>query len=588
MISRLWAAWGSTIEFTLVNSLFALSTYAALAAGILSLASTPIAAVAGYSALVMTEDYGIGIEIILLVGCLVGMATAYLFGLLILRLESHWIALATIALVLIVRVLVLNFVGITGGSQGRRIGQQTTTWHILVVLLLAAWVFLRHRRSRFGLAVATVRINIDLAGSLGMNSARVRMTAFLLSGGIAGVGGALFANLLQYLGPDSFYVNLAFIMLASVVLGGAYHWLGAIVGATVFSLLPEVIKEILPEGERIALGFALILVMIYLPRGLVEPGRRQRRREERAQRLDAEQESRSRNGDETAVVEREIVKQVTGLPLQSVKWEEQPAAISIRNVSKHYGGVAAVKDLSFEIPKGSIFGIVGPNGAGKTTILSLVSGLARVDNGTIYINDVDYTSAASHEIARAGIGRTFQTIQVVEELTVLENIMTGFHSTRNSYFFDAIVLSQRDRNERRENSERARELMEKVGIIGTPDQFANTLSYANQRRLEIARALAGNPEILLLDEPTAGMHKYGTMAIGDLLIELKERGLTLVVIEHNMELILNYCECAAVMNFGEILGIGEPRDVMKRPDVIEAYFGNQADADRIESLVKLR
>jgi ABC-type branched-subunit amino acid transport system ATPase component len=210
------------------------------------------------------------------------------------------------------------------------------------------------------------------------------------------------------------------------------------------------------------------------------------------------------------------------------------------------------------------------------------------DRGRIEILGHDTTGWSQTDIARRGVARTYQTVQLFEDLTVLENIMVGFHRDRVTNFWDPVFATPRERRERAELEQRARELMNRVGVIGQPDQYAATLSYANQRRVEIARALALEPKILLLDEPTAGMHKLGSQAVGELMLSLTDQGLTVVVIEHNLELVLNYCERAIVMDFGKLLAEGDPAECMSDPAVIEAYFGRKADAERIESLIKLR
>jgi len=191
-------------------------------------------------------------------------------------------------------------------------------------------------------------------------------------------------------------------------------------------------------------------------------------------------------------------------------------------------------------------------------------------------------------VARKRVARTYQTVQLFEDLTVLENIIVGFDQQRITNFWDPVLMTRRSRLEQVELAEKARALMDRVGVIGQPDQYAMTLSYANQRRVEIARALATDPQVLLLDEPTAGMHKLGTQAVGELLLELRDQGLTLVVIEHNLELVLNYCQRSVVMDFGQVLYEGPPAECLADPDVIEAYFGRKADAERIESLIQLR
>jgi branched-chain amino acid transport system ATP-binding protein len=198
------------------------------------------------------------------------------------------------------------------------------------------------------------------------------------------------------------------------------------------------------------------------------------------------------------------------------------------------------------------------------------------------------TALPAYRRARLGIARTFQEVRLFHGMTVLETIMVGEHLHRSSHLWEAMLALPREGRDRRRAEQRARALMERVGVIGRPDQFAGELSYANQRRVEIARALAAEPQVLLVDEPTAGMHKEGAHSVGALLQELRGQGLTVVLIEHNLALVLDCCDRIAVMNSGQVISEGPPREALGSPQVIEAYFGRRSDAERIESLIQLR
>lgn len=605
-MNALWREYGSVFEFTLLNALFALSTFVALWAGVLSLAAAPFAAVTGFTALVLIEDAEVGLLPVLLMGPLLGMAVAALVGRLILRLETHWIALSTIALVLIARVLVLNLDGFTGGAAGRGISRLISTWHIVGAIALVSWILLRHRRSRFGLAVEAVRGEPNVAGTLGVDVHAMRSSALMLSGAIAGLAGVLYAQAVQYLSPDTFYVYIAFTMLASAVLGGAYFWAGPIVGAAVFTILPEVLRNSFSGIEELLNGVALIVIMIYLPKGLVEPGRRARRRAERelaaAAAAAREREAEGGSADDGESSDDPHALHLTGRVKTDDEREAREAAaagasegagpatpaIEVRGLVRAYGGIRAVDALDLVIPKGLVFGVLGPNGAGKSTLVNLISGLEAPDEGQVLLDGVDVTGRPPHVSAVAGLGRTFQTVRLFEDLSVLENIIAGRYRRRTSGFLAPVLALPSERRERRAAEERARELMDRAGIIGRPEQPAGTLSYANQRRIEIARALASDPDTLLLDEPTAGMHLLGASAVGELMLELQDQGLTVVVVEHNMKLILDYCDAAAVMNFGQLLSLGRPDRCLADESVREAYFGNRQDADRLQSLLELR
>lgn len=588
-MSRFLATYGRAVEIAMVHALFTLSAFASLSSGLLSVAPVPFAAVAGFGAAAMATGAELPFEVLLILGAGLGALTAYLFSFPLLRLSSHWVAMATIALLLVSRVLVLNLTPITGGALGKQFPRIMDTWHIVVALGALAWMFSRLRRSRLGLATEAVRSHPTVAGSLGISVVGTRRIAFVLSGTIAGLGGVLLGNLLQFLGPTTYYTNLTFLMLSAVVLGGRFHWLGAIVGAVVFTAIPEIMRAFLDYGHDIANGIALILIIIFMPGGLIEPGRRERRQGAReAQRLTELEEAEPTDAEAPGEQWTEMAAADLGRRVQDRERGDGPFTLEVRNLTKTFGGLTAIDDLTFAVPEGAIFGLLGPNGAGKTTLLNLVSGLDMPDSGTILVDGQDVTRLPPHQRAPLGLARTFQDVRLFEGLTVLENIMVGEHLQRSSRAWQAVLALPRERKERQDAEERARALMERVGVIGRPDQYAGTLSYANQRRVEIARALAANPKVLMLDEPTAGMHRLGSVAVGELLLELQAQGLTLLVIEHNMQLVLDFCERAVVMDFGKLLAEGPPEYCLSRQEVKEAYFGRQADADRLESLIKLR
>jgi branched-chain amino acid transport system ATP-binding protein len=263
-------------------------------------------------------------------------------------------------------------------------------------------------------------------------------------------------------------------------------------------------------------------------------------------------------------------------------------ALELRGLRKRFGGLAAVDDLSLAIPENSIYGLMGPNGAGKTTILNLITGFLSPDEGQVLVDGQDITGQPAHQVAAHGVARSYQNVRLFPGLTVLETVISGFHRHRSSRIWQAVLATRAERRERREYAERARELLHRVGVSAPPERVGTTLPYGEQRRLEIARALATDPRLLLLDEPTAGMNAAESAAIGDLLRQLQSEQLTLVLIEHNIKLVLEYCEHAAVVDFGRLLIEDVPSVCVADPNVQEAYFGKSSDAERLEAVLELR
>ncbi len=248
--------------------------------------------------------------------------------------------------------------------------------------------------------------------------------------------------------------------------------------------------------------------------------------------------------------------------------------LNIQNLGMRFGGLLALEDFCLEVPEGALYGLIGPNGAGKTTVFNLISGFLRPSRGRISLNGAEITRLPPHRITYLGVARTFQNIRLFQELSVLDNVLVGFHCRSRASWGEAILRLPRYRGEEREHHTRARELLREVGLAEAAAQPAGKLPYGHQRRLEIARALATGPRCLLLDEPAAGLNSQETLSLMEFLREIKERyRLTLLVIEHNLQLVMNLCQRLLVLDHGLTIAAGAPAEVRRHPEVIRAYLG---------------
>jgi len=251
----------------------------------------------------------------------------------------------------------------------------------------------------------------------------------------------------------------------------------------------------------------------------------------------------------------------------------QENLLSVTGVNKRFGGLQALSDVGLEIQRGEIYGLIGPNGAGKTTFFNVITGLYAPDSGTFRLAGRAYSPSAVHKVAEAGIARTFQNIRLFPDMTAQENVMVGRHVRTKATALGAVLRTPATRGEEKAIRERSMELLEYVGVTKYANFQARTLAYGDQRRLEIARALATDPKLLALDEPAAGMNATEKIALRALLERICQDGITILLIEHDVKLVLGLCDRVTVLHYGKIIGAGAPADVQRNSEVIEAYLG---------------
>lgn len=251
--------------------------------------------------------------------------------------------------------------------------------------------------------------------------------------------------------------------------------------------------------------------------------------------------------------------------------------LKIKNISKNFGGISALTDVSFSIKEGEIYGLIGPNGAGKTTMFNLITNIFSPTSGEVIFNKENITGLKPHKITEKGICRTYQNIRLFLQMSALKNVMVGGHSQSHSGVFKSVFRTKSQQKEEQYLTQKAEELLDLVGLLEYKDTLAENLAYGQQRRLEIARALASNPKLLLLDEPAAGMNEKETDSLYDLIKKVQSKGITVLIIEHDMPLVMKICDRITVLNFGKKLAEGTPEEIQSNEAVIEAYLGKEEE-----------
>jgi len=542
-------------------------------AGLVSLGQAAFYGIGAYGAVVLAGSYGVDPWLSILLGALMSAAAAYLVGLPILRLSGHYLALATLAWGVVAAILFTQLAPITGGPNGythvpvlslfgvafidpQRFYYLTLIFAVLAVASLAALV-----RSRAGRAVRAMRTSEAAAASMGVEVGRLKLQAFVLAGALAGLGGALFAYFIAFISPSAFDLGASIRLLTMAMIGGA-HPLGGVVGAAVVTLLDDVLQNVIPNAggqgglvQVIAYGGILVAVMLVSPRGL-QPL------------LSRLWGLRVRAGPGTPTD--------TGAPADrtSAAGSEGGGAprLEVRDLGRRFGGLQAVDRLSFGLRGGEILGLIGPNGAGKTTAFNVISGLIPPSAGRVLLDGHDVTGRGPERIARLGLSRTFQNTALFD-MSVLENVMTGCYvHTRGGVWTGLLGLGGTDETRARREAARC---LARVGV----DAFqarAQALPVGRQRLVEVARALASRPRVLLLDEPAAGLRHAEKLELAALLRSLKEEGLAILLVEHDMDLVMTVADRLVVMNYGTTLAEGVPEQVRRDPEVIRAYLGLDA------------
>ena len=539
-----------------LNILFGLS-------GQVSLGQVGFYAIGAYTSAILTTAVGSSFWLaLLLAGSLTGLVGTIL-ALPALRVTGPYLAMVTIAFGFIVEHGAVEWRALTGGANGlmnipppAAFGYAFSERDIalLIVALTAAWLWLfwRLSLSPWGLALRAVRDAEVAAQSLGLDPLVVRTVAFTLSAVAAGMAGALYAPLTTFVSPSAFSFGQSILFLLGVIVGGSGTVFGPLIGAVLIVLLPECLSS-LAEYRLLFFGTLLLLVLWLTPEGVVGALSKRRRHADYA----------VADADGTDVL----------------AWLRQQAsgqALKVDNLSLAFGGIRAVANVDFTARPGQVTSLIGPNGAGKTTVLNVLSGLYRPDAGLVTLGIRQLVGLPAYAVARAGLARTYQTTQLFPSMSVLENLLIALRHGRLGTLLAVYANARRDR----ELLQTAARLLAFVGYTGPLHQPAAALAHVDKRMVEIARALAMQPQVLVLDEPAAGLGPRDIERLGTLLCQVVSAGIAVVLVEHNMQLVMGVSDAVVVLDAGRVLAVGNPAQVRQDEAVRKAYLGERALAGR--------
>lgn len=555
-------------------------------AGQVSLGHAAFYGIGAYISAILTVTYGVPAWPALVVAALVTGSIALIIGIPTLKLRGHYLVMATLGFNIIANIIIVQCDTVTGGPSGfpgvpaLSFGGWTFNtdekmyYLIWLFAFLAILLALNLAGSRVGRGLRALHGNESAASCVGVPTKTYKVKIFVLSAVFASVAGSLYAHYLSFVSPKTFDIFFSVELVTMAIVGGMGSIWGCLFGAAFLTSLPNVLHAF-DEYKDIFYGLILVVILLFVPEGLIV-GVAQRWRTSRTARpkdgpgLETYQRE---SQDQTPPYEKRSALVSLASPVQLASCEP---ILRIQNVFRGFGGVMAVSDVSFEIPSGAITAMIGPNGAGKTTIINLICGVYRPSHGTILFQDRSIERLQPYQIARLGLARTFQNLQIFDNMTVLENVMVGLHAkTRNEFLVSMLHLPAFKREETKIR-QRAMDALAFFNLENHADIPASQLSFGQQKRLEMARALAPSPQLILLDEPVAGLNMTESLEIAELILRMRSQGISVLLVEHDINVVMRISDKVVVLNYGIKIAEGTPHEVQTNEDVLSAYLGGAA------------
>ncbi len=543
-------------------------------AGYISLGHSMFLGLGSYTVAICALRWGVNPLWLMPLGGVTAVVVALLIGTVVLRTSGHAFVIITIAMLLAAQILAVNFKGFTQGSDGitlelpfwSRDYQNIPFYYIFLALLVltvlyTAWI----RRTKFGTGLIAIREDEGKAASIGVNTTRFKIVGYAASAFFIGVAGGVYAYYLTFLNPvGSFAILGSVVIVLAALTGGKGTLYGPVVGAFIVQLASEA-ATVYGGGSQtrvLLFGAALVAVVLFMPAGLL-PTIEARWRKRHPVTVEFTDQAGALGRSPATTRERALEDVAQAVADDLTQGE---VLLEVRGASKRFGGLVAVDNASLIVRKGSITGLIGPNGSGKTTLFNLITGGMAADSGEIYLQGQRIDRMPPWQRGHLGLGRTFQVTRLFKDMTVQQNVVAPLPDSRwRTMFADAVSGHE---------AARAGELLDIVGLRRFAGERAGDLSYGQQKLVELAQVLMLEPQLILLDEPAGGVNPSLLGRLTEVIRELNERGITFLVVEHNIPLVLELCDPVVVFSRGRSIAEGPPGTIREDPVVLDAYLGD--------------